>query len=63
MAIEIVTDEDFNAKIKDNEKVVVKYFADWCDMCKIFAPKYKRLSTDDRYKGIKFLDVYSENNP
>jgi thioredoxin 1 len=62
MAIELVTDENFSEKISENEKVVVKYFADWCDVCKIFAPKYKRLSSDERYKGIKFLDVDSEKN-
>lgn len=63
MAIELVTDEDFKAKITDNEKVVVKYHADWCDICKIIKPKFKRLSSDERYDGIKFLDVDSEASP
>jgi thioredoxin 1 len=62
MAIELVTDEDFKLKISESEKVVVKYHADWCDTCKIFKPKFKRLSSDVRYKGIKFLDVNFETN-
>lgn len=63
MAIELVTDEDFKSIIIDNKKVVIKYHAAWCDTCKIFKPKFKRLSADERYKGIKFLDVDSEANP
>ncbi len=63
MAIELVTDKEFKSKISDNEKVVVKYHADWCETCKIFAPKFKRLSSDDRYKEIKFFDVNSDANP
>ncbi len=63
MAIELINDSDFETRIKDSEKVVVKYFADWCGSCKLFAPKYKRLSGDAQYDGITFLDVNAEENP
>ncbi|WP_421879496.1 thioredoxin family protein [Marinoscillum sp.] len=63
MAVEIVTDEAFNEKLKSEDKVVVKYFADWCGNCRLFAPKYKRLSGDERFEGITFLDVNAEKNP
>lgn len=63
MAVELVTDEDFQSTLKNNDKVVVKYYADWCGSCRLFAPKYKRLSNDEQYSEITFLDVNAEKNP
>lgn len=63
MAVEVVTDEEFKSKLQSDEKVVVKYFADWCGNCRLFSPKYKRLSGDDRFEGVTFLDVNAEKNP
>lgn len=62
MAVIISTDKDFNKHISSNEKVIVKYYADWCGTCKLFAPKFRRLSDDERFKGIVFLDVNAEEN-
>lgn len=62
MAVEIVTDENFDEVLKNQEKVIVKYYADWCGSCKLFSPKFKRLSNDDRFSGITFLDVNAEKN-
>jgi len=62
MAVEKVTDENFGQMLQDHDKVVVKYFADWCGSCKLFAPKYRRLSEDDRFGGIHFLEVNAEEN-
>jgi thioredoxin 1 len=63
MAVDLVTDENFGEKIKNNPKVVVKYFADWCGSCRLFAPKFKRLSNEEKNQDIVFLDVNAENNP
>lgn len=63
MAVELVTDSDFESKLKENDKVVVKYYADWCGSCRLFAPKFKRLSSDARFEGIQFLDVNAEDSP
>lgn len=57
------TDEDFSKLLSENQKVIVKYYADWCGQCKLFAPKFNRLSGDESYKGIAFLDVNAEKNP
>jgi thioredoxin 1 len=57
------TDQDFNEIISSNPKVIVKYFADWCGTCKLFAPKYKRLSSDERFEGVTFIEINAENNP
>lgn len=63
MAVELKTDGDFNQAIAENEKVIVKYFADWCGSCRLFSPKFKRLSGDDRFANINFLDVNAESSP
>jgi thioredoxin 1 len=60
--LQISTDADFESVIKGNEKVIVKYFADWCGSCKLFAPKYKRHSNDEANSDILFLDVNAEEN-
>ena len=63
MAVEIVTDQEFKDEISSHNKVVVKYFADWCGNCRLFAPKFRRLSGDERFEGVHFLDINAEKNP
>ncbi|GAB5525434.1 MAG: thioredoxin family protein [Roseivirga sp.] len=63
MAVTIVDDSNFKQELADNQKVVVKYFAGWCGSCRLFAPKYKRLSNDERFEGVTFLDVNAEQSP
>lgn len=63
MAVNVATDADFNETLKSHNKVIVKYYADWCGSCKLFAPKFKRLSNDERFAGIEFLEVDAENSP
>ncbi|MEM7549843.1 MAG: thioredoxin family protein [Bacteroidota bacterium] len=63
MAVEVKTDADIKSTLEDNEKVVVKYYADWCGNCRLFSPKFKRLSNDGRFSDVAFLDVNAENNP
>lgn len=57
------TDKDFKDILEQNEKVVVKYYADWCGSCKLFSPKYKRIANNEDNTGISFLDVNAEENP
>jgi len=63
MAVILSTDQDFENQLNTNRKVIVKYYADWCGSCKLFAPKYRRISDDESYAGITFLDVNAEENP
>ena len=58
-----VTDAEFSGLIENNEKVVVKYYADWCGNCRLFAPKFLKMSDKDEFKDITFLDVNAETNP
>lgn len=63
MAVQDIQDQNFNETLKSNDKVVVKYYADWCGSCKLLAPKYRRISEDEQYDDIAFLNVNAENNP
>ncbi|MDP3441593.1 MAG: thioredoxin family protein [Ignavibacteria bacterium] len=56
------TDADFQNLIATNEKVIVKFFADWCGTCQLLTPKFKRLSEDPEYKDITFLEIDTEEN-
>jgi thiol-disulfide isomerase/thioredoxin len=58
-----VTDSEFLELLKDNPKVVVKYYADWCGNCRLFTPKFNKLSEKEEYKDVKFLDINAETNP
>ncbi len=63
MAVELANDTNFENEIRENGKVVVKYYAGWCGSCRLFAPKFKRLSADDRFTDVRFLDVDAEESP
>ena len=63
MAVTTLTDTDFSANIAQHDKVIVKYYAEWCGSCKLFSPKFKRLSGDERFAGIEFLEVNAETSP
>lgn len=63
MAVIDSTDSDFKQNLQDNTKAIVKYYADWCGSCRLFNPKYKRLSNDSRFEGISFLNVNAEQHP
>ncbi|MDQ3190678.1 MAG: thioredoxin family protein [Bacteroidota bacterium] len=62
MAVTTVTDSDFNEFLENNSKVIVKYYADWCGACKLFSPKFRRLSEDERFKNVVFINVNAEEN-
>lgn len=63
MAQIIANDQNFNELLSEHPRVVVKYYADWCGSCKLFAPKFRRLADDSRFEGVAFLDVNAEQNP
>ncbi len=63
MPVELSNDTLLPAQIAQHDKVIVKYFADWCGSCKLFSPKYKRLSAEERFADITFITVNAEENP
>ncbi len=62
MSVQNITDTDFTTLLAEKDKVMVKYYADWCGSCKLIAPKYRRLSEDERFKGVEFWEVNAEVN-
>lgn len=62
MAVILLTDADFKKILETNNQVIVKYFADWCGSCKLIAPKFKRLSGDERFTGTAFVEINAEEN-
>jgi thioredoxin 1 len=63
MAVIQASDNEFNNVLKSNSKVVVKYYADWCGSCRLFSPKFKRMSEDEQFSDIAFVDVNAETSP
>lgn len=63
MALITSDDSNFSTLINEHSLSIVKYYADWCGSCKLFAPKYKRLSNDERFQNVAFLDVNAETSP
>ena len=57
------TDADFAAALTAGPLSIVKYYADWCGSCKLISPKFRRLSEDERFSGVQFLEVNAEENP
>lgn len=57
------TDENFQDYLNTHPEVVVKYYAKWCGVCRLFSPKFKKISDKDEFSQILFLDVNAEENP
>jgi thiol-disulfide isomerase/thioredoxin len=63
MSVITATDADFATKVSEHPVTVVKYFATWCGSCRLIAPKFEKLSNDEQFKDVAFLEVDAEANP
>ena len=63
MAVSLITDSEFLSELSVQNNIVVKYFTDWCGSCRLFRPKFIKLSEDKQYSNVRFLDVNAEDNP
>jgi thioredoxin-like negative regulator of GroEL len=60
--IEKVTDANLEAILENNERVVIKFYADWCGVCKAFEPQFKKMAAEAS-KEVKFLEINAPDNP
>jgi len=63
MAVQVANDSNFQDVLNTNANVIVKYYADWCGSCKLFAPKFRRLSDNEANADVLFVDVNAEESP
>lgn len=58
MVVEIKSVEEFDSYIKNNQKCVVDFWAEWCVPCKTFTPVFESISSS--YQNMVFLKVNVE---
>jgi thioredoxin 1 len=58
MATINITSENFEPTIKDNDIVIVDFWAEWCGPCKSFAPTFEAVS--EKHPDIVFAKVNTE---
>jgi len=63
MAVETLIDASADEELAQKELTVIKFFADWCGSCRLIAPKFAKLSNDERFSNVRFLEVNAEHNP
>jgi thiol-disulfide isomerase/thioredoxin len=59
--VQELTEDNLQAIVDRNEKVVVQYSATWCGNCRIMKPKFKKLASENN--DIKFVMVDAEKYP
>ena len=61
MAVEELTDENFESRLSETSVAVVDFYAGWCGPCMLFKPKFKRLS--EEYETVRFFICDGEKAP
>ena len=60
---EILNDTSFEQFIKDNENVMVDFFAEWCGPCKMLGPIIDEIAEEYKDKNVKIVKLNVEESP
>jgi thiol-disulfide isomerase/thioredoxin len=60
--IKMLLDSTYKTELADT-KTVVKFYADWCGSCRLFAPKFKKMAEDEQFSSFQFGESNAEENP
>ncbi len=63
MSVLTLNDAEFESALQNNPKIVVKFYADWCGTCRLFAPKFKKMAELPEFQDIVFVEINAEKNP
>jgi thioredoxin 1 len=55
MAITNLKNNNFQAFVNNNDKVLIDFYADWCGPCKMLSPVIESLS--NKHKNVSFAKV------
>ena len=44
-------------------KQVIKFYAEWCGPCKVYAPAFEKVKQELQSEEITFLEINVENDP
>ena len=58
MPVANLTSKTFDQALKENDMVIIDFWAPWCAPCKTFAPVFEAAS--ETYTGVYFAKVNSE---
>ena len=56
-----ITNDELQAIVSENDKVMVQYGASWCGNCRIMKPKFKKLASEN--ENVVFIYVDAEKRP
>ena len=56
-----ITNSNFDQIVKENETVVIDFYADWCGPCRALGPIVEKVA--DEFKNVQFGKVNVDDEP